>query len=196
MEQEKKSIPSNFSDLLPLGYLYLLVLGIVSDSIYYGLLGINIISYSTILDVLLSPVSQITDNYKVLILIILLPAFAYFYMRLIRKWVEKKAEKSNKPIFALALSPIQLWLYFTAFVIFSGYVGLGLGKGTKMKERMESGDLLPRHRLTFQDGKSLEVRMVGNNSSYIFYVAKGAKSVTVVPIQDNITKIEMIEDKE
>ncbi len=196
MEQPKNILPSNFSDLLPLGYLYLLIIGIVSDSIYYGLLGINIISYSTILDVLLSPVNQITDNYKVLLFIIILPAFAYFYVGLMRKWAEKKAAQSGKTVSVLAISPIQVWISFTAFVIFSAYIGIGLGKGVKTKERMENGELSPRHRLTLQDGKSLEVRIVGNNSSYIFYVAKNAKSVTVIPIQDNITKIEVIENKE
>lgn len=196
MEQPKNTNSYPLSDLLPLGYLYLLVLGIVSDSIYYSFLGINIISYSTILDVLLSPVSQIADNYKIFIFIIVLPAFAYFYTGLLRKWAAKKAAKSDKPVFILAISPIQIWLYFTAFVIFSAYIGLGLGKGAKIKERLESGKLSSTNVLTFQDGKSLEVRIVGNNSSYIFYVAKNSKSVTVVPIQDNITKIEMITDEE
>ena len=49
-------------DYLSFGYLYLLLLGIVSESIYYGLLGVSVLSYSDVLDVLLSPLTQLENE--------------------------------------------------------------------------------------------------------------------------------------
>jgi len=43
-------------DYFSLGYVYLLILGIFKDVIYYGFLGINILEYASVADVLLSPI--------------------------------------------------------------------------------------------------------------------------------------------
>ncbi len=53
----KESTQRSIQDYLSLGYLYLVVVGILFDAIFYGILGINIIHYSSILDVLLSPIA-------------------------------------------------------------------------------------------------------------------------------------------
>ena len=42
----------SIQDYLSLGYIYLVVAGILFDATFYGILGINIIHYSSILDVL------------------------------------------------------------------------------------------------------------------------------------------------
>ncbi len=179
------------SEMLPLGYLYLLILGIVSDSIYYGMLGVNIMSFSGILDVLLSPVVQMTDNLIVPIFIIAMPLFSYFYILLMDR-VTKRLAKSNKKTQKLNLSMMDTWLFFTTFIIFSAFIGMGVGKGVAASNKMKAGNLSVKSKITFLDGKSLDVRVIGNNSSYIFYVVKNGKSVVISPVQNNVARIEKL----
>jgi heme/copper-type cytochrome/quinol oxidase subunit 2 len=195
-EQKKENITLPISEILPLGYLYLIVLGITSDSIFYGLLGVNIMSFSSILDVLLSPVVQLTSNIIIPIFIILVPFISYLTMQFIKKVNDKKKLEQKKNIINLNVSLRTSWLIFTAVMVFLAFIGLGVGRAVATKERLENGNFAARNKLTFQDGKTVEVRIIGNNSSYIFYVSKGGKSVIISPIQDNITKIEELESKE
>lgn len=196
-ENKNKTTTSNaisFQDALPLGYLYLIVLGIVSDSIYYGILGINIMSFSSVLDVLLSPVSQITENYIITLIIIFIPLFSYFYSWWMQKITSKKKKETNKPKSGANLSPFQIWLVFTAFCIFGAFVGMGIGKGLATSKKMASGKLEVKHKITFNDGKTQSVHILGNNSAYIFFVGNEEKSPSITPIQGNIKKIEKLVD--
>lgn len=196
MENEKSILENStrpFTEYLPIGYIYLILLGIVSDSIYYGILGINIMSYSNILDVLLSPIINITSNLVLAIVFIGLPLFCYFYLLLIKKLSEKKknAATQKKNLFT-SLSFIQVWVILTAFSIFSAFMGLGLGGGFATKKSLESKDFNLSHKLSFNDGETIRVKVIGNNGSYIFYVLKDQSQVIVSPILNNIKKIETI----
>ncbi|MBC5837492.1 hypothetical protein [Flavobacterium muglaense] len=53
--------------ILPFGYIYLVVLGIMKESIYYYQIGINILKYSNIMDILISPIADLTSNPIILI---------------------------------------------------------------------------------------------------------------------------------
>lgn len=50
-----KSI-EKLQNLIPLGYLFLVVMGILKESVYFYQLKINILKYSTIMDILISPI--------------------------------------------------------------------------------------------------------------------------------------------
>lgn len=182
-------------DFLSFGYLYLLLLGIVSDSIYYGMAGINIISYSSVLDVLLSPIVRLTDNLVFPIVIFLTPAVLYWWLKFIKKMEEKKKAKkkegNEKPAgITVSLSSRNMWLFFTALVIFSAFIGYGLGGGHSIQQSLEEGDIKTNHRITFQDGQTAEVKLVGNNSEYVFYIMQDSAVVTVSPIKETIRSIE------
>jgi heme/copper-type cytochrome/quinol oxidase subunit 2 len=198
---EKSTLPSrsrsfnlfrSVSDYLALGYLYLLLLGIASDSIFYGLLGINIISYSSVLDVLLSPIARITSNLVIPILVIVLPVFSFFYLKLIRRIQEKKSQKNNKPNKLMTIPLQTLWIFFSALIIFSAFIGYGFGGGSRIKERMHTSDLRLEHRIMFINKERVDVELVGNNSGYVFYIEAGNRHVTASPIPGNIQKIERI----
>lgn len=77
-------------DYISIGYIYLLLLGIIRESIFYGFMGVNIMSYSHIMDILLGPVAYLTSH-PILSLIFLL--FSYWVIiqpRFHRKNREKK----------------------------------------------------------------------------------------------------------
>lgn len=178
-------------DYLSLGYLYLLILGIASDSIYYGILGINILSYSSILDVLLSPIVRMTSNLALPVMIILLPAISYGLLKVMQKINAKKEEKTGKTSIINSNSNLaQFWMGFTAWLIFSAFIGYGLGGGFKLKEKLKNGEIDSDHRIFFHDQEPLDVKMVGNNSTYIFYIEKGSSVISISPVQENVRKIE------
>jgi hypothetical protein len=115
------------SEIIPLGYLYLLVLGILAESVYYGLLGINFLSYASILDVLLGPIAILTDNLMLLGLLILVGALFFFLMKRTNKKLQKTSPEKLK------ISFVASWLIVMAIMVLSAFVGYGLGGG--MKER-------------------------------------------------------------
>lgn len=176
----------SLADMLPLGYLYLLLLGIASDSIYYGLLGINFISYSNVLDVLLSPLVHLTDSLSFPAIIIGIPLVLYGLI----KWDHKRKAKAEKPSPAPSM---LVWLLLSAWVIFSAFIGFGLGGGFKMQERLRAGEIKPNHAITFTSGQAVEVKLIGHNSGYLFYVEPGDSTVTIAPVQGNVVRIEQLE---
>ena len=48
--------------LLPLGYLYLVIVGILKETAFFYQIGINILKYSSIMDVLMSPIATLTTH--------------------------------------------------------------------------------------------------------------------------------------
>jgi len=82
-------ISDDLEKLLPFGYLFLILMGILKDSIYYYQFGINILRYSTIMDVLISPIAEFTSNPIILGAIILL-FIIHFYLP---KFLAKNKDK-------------------------------------------------------------------------------------------------------
>ncbi|PCJ46357.1 MAG: hypothetical protein COA74_13915 [Gammaproteobacteria bacterium] len=184
-------------DYLSFGYLYLLFIGITTDSIYYGLVGINIISYSSVLDVLLSPIIRLTDNLIFPAAIIVVPLVMHWYVKLIRlidkKIQAKKGNTDKKPSSKLiSLDSKALPVLFVAFGIFFIFMGYGVGGGMNIKGKLKSGIIVPDNRIIFQDGEVSEVKVIGNNSEYIFYIQKKSNVVSVSPIKENIKSIEQL----
>ncbi|RZK57783.1 MAG: hypothetical protein EOO91_09510 [Pedobacter sp.] len=48
--------------LIPFGYLFLVVMGILKESVIFYQLGINILKYSTLMDILISPIATLTTH--------------------------------------------------------------------------------------------------------------------------------------
>lgn len=194
-DQAKKKRTITVQEYLSLGYIYLLLLGIVNDAIYYGFLGINVLDYASILDVLISPVSLLTGN-------IILPAvflgvwiFGYFYFKyVIPRLIKKEAEKKKKNIEEEVKKgmKIESFIVFMSFMLLCMFVGIGIGMGGKRKEQLEAGELKMNHIIHFQDNRELRVKVLGQNSTYIFYVPENGKEVMISPIMSNITWIKKL----
>ncbi len=192
-------LKGSIQEYLSLGYIYLLVLGISSYSIFYGLIGINIISYSSVLDIMLSPVIIFTDNIIMLPAVITMSVIGYFYGVLIQRIIQKKfnttleeeVKKRDKLVSILSIIK-KGKIYLPAFVILFIYIGYAVGGGYNVSNRIKSGNLKIDHVITYNDGEKLSVELVGNNSQYVFYIAKGTSDLTVSPVVGNIKKIEKL----
>ena len=206
----------SIQDVLSFGYVYVLILGIVSNSILYGMLGVNIISYSTVLDVLLSPLVHMTENLLFPSVVLGVPAIAYPILKYLKKRTfkkfaklkpgDKKYEKTKKEI-ALhnKFSLPQIWMAFSAYIIFGMFIGYGWGGGSKMQDRINepNGNPDASHTITFaaqadpqgnDTQRTIEVELIGTTSGYIFYIERGASEVSVAPIADNVIKIERLRE--
>lgn len=177
--------------ILPLGYLYLILLGLLKESIQFYQLGINILSFSSITDILISPVADLA-KYPVLlfsviaILVILFSLQALLIRNSGKPWVQKilgenrfNAESTRREIQKTTL-PIVAFAF--GFVLLSFFVGLGIGKGANTAKRIRKGDYTYNYKINLSSGKSLDAYVFASNSAYYFYVTKDSKNVSIIPV--------------
>jgi hypothetical protein len=79
--------------LLPLGYLYLIILGLLKESILFYQLEINILKYSSITDILISPIADMTSSPILIIVIISVVLFFFLFQLIILRNREKTWSK-------------------------------------------------------------------------------------------------------
>ena len=188
-------------DYLSIGYMFLLVLGVVHETIYYKFLGVNILDYSSVLDVLISPIAVMTGNLVLGLAVVFSMILAYTFVKLTPKyhnWLRKKAKyQSGKNKLKLEKADAKFKkknavVTMIAFYVFSVFIGLGIGSGHKTKQRIETNDYKITHQLTFDDGNAQNIKMLGKNRLYVFYVIKGDPEVIIAPIEGNIKMIKKL----
>jgi hypothetical protein len=191
-------------EYLSLGYIYLIILGIISDVIYFRFLNVDILNYSTILDVLISPVNILTQSLLLFSFFIGVLIFSYFYITKLmplfhQKYRDKKwynwsgsRERSDKMIASIKENK---GIPFIFVFVFSMFIGMGVGRGIKIKERIQTQDIEANYTVTFANNSVEDVRVVGQNSSYLFYILEGEKEVSISAINPNIKIIQKINNK-
>jgi len=200
---ENKDI--SIQDYFSIGYVFLLILGVFHETVYYKFLGINILEYSSVLDVLISPISVMTGNLFLGLAVLVCIGIGIGYAKLLPKYykwlgtkqkyqsgkkkdkLEKTKEKIKGKNFAVIL---------VAFYVFSMFIGLGVGRGQKTADRISENDITHGHELIFEDGDKQEIKMLGKNSLYVFYISKDKPVVSISPIDGNIKVIKVLEEKE
>jgi hypothetical protein len=180
------------SELLPLGYLYLLILGIATQSIFYGLLGVNFLAWSDVLDVLISPIALLTGQIALLVTVVLIAALLYPYLKWLRHMNrDKKRSGLNRGLLEQPLA--RAWLQFSAIVIVFAFIGIGSGAGMAVRERLSAGEAIVDHRVVFHDGRAVEVELVGKNAGFLFYFGVGDTALNIVPLADNVHRVQRID---
>jgi len=192
--------------LLPLGYLYLIILGILRDGVFFYMLGVNFLKYSSIMDILISPLSELTSQPIILCTLIILVLGIILYNNFLAKnshktWVQKSMVywsfyKKNPDATEqdLKLHIKKQVFFLVAFMIASFFLGGGIGTGINVRDRITNNKLKIKHRITDDSGNQKDIYLIDSNSAYFFYVEKGSKIVTIVPVS-SIKKIELINNK-
>lgn len=180
----------NLQKLLPFGYLFLVVLGILKESIFYYQIDINILKYSTIMDILISPIATLTSNLIVFAAVIIFAVVLYAYPAFLankrdKKWAQKLSGLKNTEM----LSEEEVGDHYTRFFavllacgLFSFFIGIGLGQGKKLANKINNNTIKYDHTLNYNSGESEVIYLIDVNSIYYFYVAKGNKAVKIAPI--------------
>lgn len=190
-------------EMLSLAYLYLLAIGILSDALYYAILGVSYLNFTTILDALISPLSLITNNYLITITLLVMLGLMYLHVTRFtpymfhkfkhKNWykkmvnIEKGEERLKKMGENNNIYKIMAFMFFIMFIS----LRVGMGIGTKMRITGKK-ELRENYTLVFMDGTSENVRKIGQNSIYFFYVRKDEKVVVATPILDNIREIKRL----
>lgn len=197
-----KSI-EKIQNLLPLGYLLLVVLGIIKESVFFLQMGINILKYSSIMDVLISPIATLTSNLILLGGTVLMFIFHFYlpkmlYKRRHKKWVEEMFELRETEE---ELSDKELKNHFLmgsvkilSFALLALFLGIGLGEGIGVSKKIKHNKLSYDYKLNYNTGESEEIAMIGSNSLYYFYLSKGNPSVKIAPVS-SIKSIEITKNK-
>ncbi len=195
-------ISDDLEKLLPFGYLFLILMGILKDSIYYYQFGINILRYSTIMDVLISPIAEFTSNPIILFAIITLFILHFYLPRYLANNKDKPFVKRSFELKSTdELSESETKSYYNGIAIkslvvflLSFFLGYGLAGGYFTTKKFKENRLEYSYQLDFNEGESKNVFLIGNNSLYYFYFVKGDKKVKITPLS-SIKNIELIENK-
>lgn len=189
----------SLQDYLSLGYLYLLVLGIIKDAIFYGYLGVNIINYASIQDILLSPIIHLTSNIKSFLLIFVgIPLIAFVVGYLAKKyhnynknkeWYKaKKNYETYEQIYG-EKNNYGFMITLVLLTLFGAFIGAGLGGGQKIAKKLKAQELEINRQIVFTNDNVLPVNLLGHNSEYLFCATEKDTVVTIIPIQGNVKKI-------
>lgn len=181
------------SELVPLGYLYLLVLGIVNQSLFYGLLGVNFLAWSDALDVLISPIALLTGDLKLLVTVVVLVLLLYPYTKSMHSISRKKKSQRGVGEETKQAPLMHAWLTYSALVMVFGFIGFGIGSGSELRGRLAAGEAEIDHRVEFHDGRTVQVELVGKNTGFLFYFSPGDTALSIVPLADNVHLVQRIE---
>ncbi|HCA05844.1 hypothetical protein [Chryseobacterium sp.] len=176
---------------LPLGYIYLIILGLLKETILFYPLGINILKYSSLTDILISPVSDMISN-PILILVVLSVVLLFFLIQLLiikyshTNVVQKilKSYRLNPDLDKrdLRKAMIPSFVILAGFELLALFVGLGIGQGEKIKKRLDTQTLKENYILTASSGETNPVYLIDINSIYYFYIKKGEKKIKIAPV--------------
>lgn len=182
-------------DYITLGYLYLVLLGVVNIVIYYSSFNINIFDYITISDILLAPINMLFLNYKLTAIIIVVIGIVSYLLKFvfwgINQLIGELAKKFNKPAKGIVYQPM------IAFILLFSYIFLvfstNMAKGMSAKVRDKSYKL--NTTLTFADNTQKDVFVIATTSVYLFYVEKGEDVVSIMPLSGNVKSMKDIKHK-
>lgn len=196
-------ISTSLQKLLPFGYLFLVILGIFKESVYYYQVGINILRFSTIMDILISPIADLTAHPIILGAVVLVIIFSYTLPTVLskqshKKWGQKLAglKKSKEELTEEEVEThfTNLFIKCLAIGLLSFFVGIGIGSGRALAKKIESDELSYDYKVTYSTGESEEVCKAGSNSVYYFFLSKGNKAIKIVPV-GAIKSIELVNNK-
>lgn len=189
--------------LLPLGYIYLILLGILKESVFFYQLGINILKYSSIMDVLINPIATLFSHPLIFFTIIAFLSFCYYLPSILykyghKKWIQKifelKKGKADLPDNDLKNYYLLVSIKFLAVGLLSIFLGYGSAEGSIVSKEIKNNKLKFNDQLHYNTGESEDVCLLETNSIYYFYVAKNEKIVKIAPI-NSIKNIEINKNK-
>jgi hypothetical protein len=190
--------------VLSLSYLYLMVIGLIDDVIFFRFLGVNIFYYASLSDIIMAPLNTIFGTPFITITVLIIMVCAALYVTKLypflhskgrtKVWYQKLVKDMDKADESMAKfkNLRSLWTFLPicfAFLI----LGLRVGSGSAISESIEQGDFSVIHSLTFSNNKTKKVKLIAQNSTYIFFVVEGEKVLSIVPINGNIVEIKNIE---
>jgi hypothetical protein len=189
--------------LLPVGYLYLILMGLLKEGILYYQLGINILNYSSITDILISPIVEIFKDVKLPIAIAISVVFFFclqvFFIKMRdTKWARNLLVQNGvKP--AASKQEVQkailpFFILLVAIELLSMFVGIGIADSQKIVKKIKNKDFTTNYKVNFSSGRAEELYVFDMNSSYLFYLTKANPNIQIAPVA-TVSTLEVINNK-
>jgi len=165
-------------------------MGILKESVFYYQIGINILKYSTIMDILISPIATLTSHPLIIVAVAILITASYAFPTYLSKrshkqWVKKLSGLENRT----ELNEEEIGNHFTmlftkilAAMLLAFFVGIGAGEGLGLKKKINDATLKYNNTLNYGGGETEQVYLIGVNSEYYFYLAKGNNNIKISPV--------------
>ncbi|WP_255313509.1 hypothetical protein [Flavobacterium hibernum] len=141
------------------------------------------------MDILISPIADLTANPLILFFIILFLLLITLILLLIynyrsKNWVKKKFNlNDNEPSTDIIKSKLKkAFLLAVSTGILSFFLGIGLGGGKNMAQKIKNNKLEYKQKLTFNTGETENIFLIDANSAYYFYLIAKSKSIKIAPI--------------
>ena len=74
-------------------------------------------------------------------------------------------------------------------MVFSFFIGSAFGSGSKLADKLKNNQFKPDTTILFSDTEERQVRVIGQNTEFVFYVEEGETTVTAAPIKGNIKQM-------
>ncbi|MEL7221080.1 MAG: hypothetical protein AAGJ93_07155 [Bacteroidota bacterium] len=161
----------------------------MKDNLFFGIVGINIMEYSNVMDILLSPLVDLSRSLFLLLFFILACVFVIMYPRLqqmprLDGLVGSTKEKNNNRLRRIAMLAIMIACFF---------LGTGIGGGFKVAGKVSDQAYEMEDKITLIDGSEIKAKIISQNSGYIFYLEEGETNITISPITGVVQKINKAE---
>ncbi|MDM1045610.1 hypothetical protein HX004_12595 [Myroides sp. 1354] len=180
---------TNIEKLLPFGYLFLVLIGILKQSVFYNQFGINILDYSSLMDILISPISDLAAHPQIFFALLSFILFIYFTFLFLAKNYNKpigqKFFKSNSKLMSMTQEEVQIhfgnrFLLLSTLGLLSFFLGIGIGTGKKVKEKIEQQTITYDYLLKI-DQTEKQIYLLGVNNLNYIYLEKGNNNVKISP---------------
>lgn len=190
----------NTQGILSVGYIYLIIMGILHEALFFQQLDIHILKYSSIVDVLMSPINRLSSgsglvfSVVLLLLIFVLPSFLSskkdkdWFKKVFKKMPPEKSKEEMRTFF------YQMFIVYACLGIFGFFIGSAWGRGIEVIKDIKNNEVAYDDVITFIDESQEKVEILGKNTSFLFYITAENDRVKVSPIQGVIKIIEEIED--
>lgn len=169
---------------ITLGYLTIVVIGMMFDYKYYSHFAINIFEYADILDFLLAPVK----NLELILFAVTSMILVYLLFRIDRYW-ENKWPKSHKRFnFGMSTETLKKYRPFIAVFALIAYLGVASDLyGDKMFRRFQKS---PKEiEVVFEsDQRVLKGKLIGKNADYILMQTDDL-AVKAIPVSSDVQEI-------
>lgn len=169
---------------ITLGYLTIVVIGMMFDYKYYSHFAINIFEYADILDFLLAPVK----NLELILFAAGSLIAVLIFFRLDRLWQTKWPKTYKRFNFGMSIEAFQK--YRPYILVFSAFAYLNLASefyGDRMFKRFENS---PKQvEVLFEsDQRLLKGKLIGKNADYIL-MQTDDDAVKAIPVSSDIQEI-------
>lgn len=186
-----EAVIREFQGVISFGYLILILLGMIFESIYYGQFGINIFRYSGIFDFLLVPFRRPV----VLVILVGLSIFTYLYFIALYNYLREKNPKLHKSIYrdrpggSGSLKGRIKWLIIFFIITTSAWAYV-----TSKKEKEHLLRRNPDISIEYDaaGNNSIRGKLIGKNDMNIFLLDESNK-VRILPASSGIMSIRPLE---